>query len=98
MSSTRSMNLGVSSPTRRGIWARSGRGRMRHWRIRPRPLRAHIPLRVGEETPRFMLRVDDITRDYRSQRVLDGASLVLKPRERAALVAPDGAGTSTLLT
>src|SRR2546421_4919461 len=44
-----------------------------------------------------MLRVEDITKDYGSQRVLDGATLVLKPGERAALVAPNGAGKSTLL-
>src|SRR5437868_13240378 len=44
-----------------------------------------------------MLRVEDIRKDYGSQRVLDGATLVLKPGERAALVAPNGAGKSTLL-
>src|SRR5919199_3200907 len=44
-----------------------------------------------------MLRVEDITKDYGGQRVLDGASLVLKPGERAALLAPNGAGKSTLL-
>jgi ATP-binding cassette subfamily F protein 3 len=44
-----------------------------------------------------MLRVEDIRKDYGGQRVLDGASLVLKPGERAALVAPNGAGKSTLL-
>src|SRR5438067_4526489 len=44
-----------------------------------------------------MLRVEDITKDYGSQRVLGAASLVLKPGERAALVAPNGAGKSTLL-
>src|SRR5437763_19978 len=44
-----------------------------------------------------MLRVEDVKKDYGSQRVLDGASLVLKPGERAALVAPNGAGKSTLL-
>src|SRR3979411_1894650 len=44
-----------------------------------------------------MLRVANIVKDYGGQRVLDGASLVLKPGERAALVAPNGAGQSTLL-
>src|SRR5713101_2109990 len=44
-----------------------------------------------------MLRVEDIRKDYGGQRVLDRASLVLKPGERAALVAPNGAGKSTLL-
>jgi ATP-binding cassette, subfamily F, member 3 len=44
-----------------------------------------------------MLRLEDIKKDYGGQRVLDGATLVLKPGERAALVAPNGAGKSTLL-
>jgi ATP-binding cassette subfamily F protein 3 len=44
-----------------------------------------------------MLRVEDVKKDYGSQRVLDGTTLVLKPGERAALVAPNGAGKSTLL-
>jgi ATP-binding cassette, subfamily F, member 3 len=44
-----------------------------------------------------MLRLEDIKKDYGGQRVLDGASLVLKPGERGALVAPNGAGKSTLL-
>ena len=44
-----------------------------------------------------MLRIEDLRKDYGGQRVLDGASLALKPGERAALVAPNGAGKSTLL-
>jgi ATP-binding cassette subfamily F protein 3 len=44
-----------------------------------------------------MLRIEDLKKDYGGQRVLDGATLVLKPGERAALVAPNGAGKSTLL-
>src|SRR5947199_2619519 len=44
-----------------------------------------------------MLRLEHLRKDYGGQRVLDGASLVLKPGERAALVAPNGAGKSTLL-
>src|SRR5438132_4632218 len=44
-----------------------------------------------------MLRVEDVKKDYGGQRVLEGATLVLKPGERAALVAPNGAGKSTLL-
>src|SRR5437773_2316696 len=44
-----------------------------------------------------MLRIDHLRKDYGGQRVLDDASLVLKPGERAALVAPNGAGKSTLL-
>ncbi|HLZ32232.1 MAG TPA: ABC-F family ATP-binding cassette domain-containing protein [Chloroflexota bacterium] len=44
-----------------------------------------------------MLRIEDLKKDYGGQRVLDGASLALKPGERAALVAPNGAGKSTLL-
>ena len=44
-----------------------------------------------------MLRVENVFKDYGGQRVLDGATLVLKPGERAALVAPNGAGKSTLL-
>ena len=45
----------------------------------------------------FMLRIEHLRKDYGGQRVLDDASLVLKPGERAALVAPNGAGKSTLL-
>src|ERR1700681_4465208 len=44
-----------------------------------------------------MLRIEDLRKDYGGQRVLDGASLALKPGECAALVAPNGAGKSTLL-
>src|SRR5215472_15586100 len=44
-----------------------------------------------------MLRVEHLRKDYGGQRVLDDASLALKPGERAALVAPNGAGKSTLL-
>ena len=44
-----------------------------------------------------MLRIEHLRKDYGGQRVLDDASLVLKPGERGALVAPNGAGKSTLL-
>src|SRR5947207_10518391 len=44
-----------------------------------------------------MLRIEHLRKDYGAQRVLDDATLVLKPGERAALVAPNGAGKSTLL-
>src|SRR5437879_12157436 len=44
-----------------------------------------------------MLRLEHLRKDYGGQRVLDDTSLVLKPGERAALVAPNGAGRSTLL-
>src|SRR5205823_13316252 len=44
-----------------------------------------------------MLRLEHLRKDYGGQRVLDDTSLVLKPGERAALVAPNGAGKSTLL-
>ncbi len=44
-----------------------------------------------------MLRIEHLRKDYGGQRVLDDASLALKPGERAALVAPNGAGKSTLL-
>src|ERR687886_1781495 len=44
-----------------------------------------------------MLRLEHLRKDYGGQRVLDDASLALKPGERAALVAPNGAGKSTLL-
>jgi ATP-binding cassette subfamily F protein 3 len=44
-----------------------------------------------------MLRIEHLRKDYGGQRVLDDASLALKPGERAALLAPNGAGKSTLL-
>ena len=44
-----------------------------------------------------MLRIEHVRKDYGGQRVLDDATLVLKPGERVALVAPNGAGKSTLL-
>src|SRR5438876_5047934 len=44
-----------------------------------------------------MLRIEHLRKDYGGQRVLDGATLALKPGERAALVAPNGGGKSTLL-
>src|SRR5260370_30562133 len=44
-----------------------------------------------------MLRIAHLRKDYGGQRVLDDVSLVLKPGERAAVVAPNGAGKSTLL-
>src|SRR5207244_5992828 len=44
-----------------------------------------------------MLRLEHLRKDYGGQRVLDSAALVLKPGERAALVAANGAGKSTLL-
>src|SRR5216683_3964990 len=44
-----------------------------------------------------MLRIEHLRKDYGGQRVLDDASLALKPGERGALVAPNGAGKSTLL-
>ncbi len=44
-----------------------------------------------------MLRVENLVKDYGSQRVLDGASVALKPGERAALVGTNGAGKSTLV-
>ena len=44
-----------------------------------------------------MLRIEHLRKDYGGQRVLDDATLAIKPGERAALVAPNGAGKSTLL-
>ncbi len=44
-----------------------------------------------------MLRIEHLRKDYGGQRVLEDATLALKPGERAALVAPNGAGKSTLL-
>src|ERR1043166_4544624 len=44
-----------------------------------------------------MLRIEHLRKDYGGQRVLDDATLALKPGERAALLAPNGAGKSTLL-
>jgi ATP-binding cassette, subfamily F, member 3 len=44
-----------------------------------------------------VLRIEHLRKDYGGQRVLDDATLALKPGERAALLAPNGAGKSTLL-
>jgi ATP-binding cassette subfamily F protein 3 len=45
----------------------------------------------------MLLRVENLVKDFGGQRVLDGASLVLKSGERGALVGPNGSGKSTLL-
>ncbi|HEY0581338.1 MAG TPA: ABC-F family ATP-binding cassette domain-containing protein, partial [Chloroflexota bacterium] len=47
--------------------------------------------------PNKTMRLEEVKKDYGGQRVLDGATLVLKQGERAALIAPNGAGKSTLL-